>query len=91
VAVEDFESLFFKGEGVESAEVCLASILWKFPKFKRRGWVSLPRCRRSLVGWKKIHPMKSRRPLPRFALSLVCHRLAQRQRRRLALGVWLGM
>jgi hypothetical protein len=92
VALVDWvEELFFSGGGVEEAEVALASTLWKFPSLRRSGGVSLPRTRRGIAGWRNIHPPKSRKPLPRPVVALICAELAKAGHLRLAIGVWAGM
>ena len=52
--VEWLEKLFFEGRGVEDAGTLIAAALWKNPRLRRRGGLSLSRARRTVKGWKAI-------------------------------------
>ena len=40
-ACEWMESLFFKGHGIEAAEILLAAVLWRLPWLRRKGGLAL--------------------------------------------------
>jgi len=91
-AANDFaEDLFFSGNGVEKAEVLLAAILWKFPGLRRGTSKPLPRLRRNIHGWKKVHPPKTRKPIPRLGVALIVDALIRAGHLRLGIGVWASL
>ena len=59
-----FLNLFFKGEPANRGEQCLAAIMHKFPEFSRLGARRLPRAWRSMKGWRRLAPPRSRKPFP---------------------------
>ena len=60
-----YDELFFRGEHPNKGEKLLAGLLFAYPQYSKGGTSSLPRAWRSLKGWKRLDPGRSRVPEPR--------------------------
>ena len=68
----------------------LVAVLFLFPIETGRPKPSLPRALRSIRGWKRLMPSKTRKPLPFFVVCAVALNLCQRNRVDMAV-CWLVM
>lgn len=80
---------FLAGEPIDAGNYLVAATQDKYPRFKKA--VILERVERAMKGWRRLSPSRSRQPVPKVVIGLLCERLVKVGRKRMACCVWLGM
>ena len=62
--VRFFDRLMLEGRGAGAGGKVLSAVQFWVPSFAHHGQLHLPRAHRSLRGWKRLMPGRTRRPLP---------------------------
>ena len=55
-----------------------AAVRFCVPGYSSHGKLSLPRSQRALRGWRRLAPMKTRRPLPWLVVTIIAFKFAER-------------
>ena len=71
-----FDYLYLEGECPSVGERLWAAVRMLIPEYSSHGRLSLPRAWRSLKGWRRLVPQKTRRPLPWVVVAAIAHWLA---------------
>ena len=77
---------FLKGHECSDGEKLLAGWTTIMPEYGRLGSRHIPRTWRSLKGWRKVAPTRSRKPLPWPAVAGIACRMAMRGHYQMAVG-----
>ena len=73
-----FNQKYLEGEGAHVGDYTLAAIMDANPSFGRQGHRHLPRAWRSLKGWRKLCPARSRLAFPLAVWCAISWRMVQR-------------
>ena len=84
-----FDECYFLGQQPSVGERVLAGIMDDMPRFGRFGDLKIPLSWRSLRGWRRLTPPRSRKPLPWPVWAAIAWRLAAARRRDMMLFVLL--
>ena len=77
--VQFFDHCYRRGGAPHLGEKTLSAVMHFYPEFGRYGSRKIPRAGRSLQGWRKVVPGRSRRPYPFNFWAAVCVNMIQRR------------
>ena len=69
--VKAYDDLYFSGLPFGAGEKLNAAVRFCVPAYSSHGKLSLPRSQRALRGWRRLAPMKTRRPLPWLVVARI--------------------
>ena len=79
--VRYFDRLMLEGRDAGAGGKVLSAVQFWVPSFAHHGQLHLPRAHRSLRGWKRLMPGRTRRPLPWTVIAAIAWDLRMR-------GMW---
>ncbi|CAK0855451.1 unnamed protein product, partial [Prorocentrum cordatum] len=85
-----FDRLFLEGKAPSTGEKLIAAIQYVVPVYNAKGMMTLPRATRSLRGWRRLVPRRTRRPLPWEVVAAIAVNLLRMEGLGMALA-WLLM
>ena len=88
--VEHMNLLYLMGHDANVGDKLIAAWTYQFPEFGKRGRRLLPRVTRTLKGWHRHCPARSRTPLPWIVVAMICTEMMRLDEPAMAFWVLLG-